>query len=80
MMGPRTLLAAGVLVLELCQVVDIFVDDNPQVIGLAALSHIGLRKRSRHFEMVDGLREAEKDGRSGEVRTTDVVIKKGGAD
>lgn len=59
MMEPRTLLAAGVLVLELCQVVDIFVDDDPQVVRLAVRGHIGLGESSRHDVLRGCVREAE---------------------
>lgn len=40
----HTLLAAGMLVGELGQVVDILVDDDVEVVGLVVLGHIGGRE------------------------------------
>jgi len=49
----HTLLAARVFVLELGQVVYIFVDDDPEVVGFVVRRHVGGRKSLRHFECVN---------------------------
>ena len=43
-----TLLSSGVLVLELREIVDIVVHDDPEVVGLLVRGHIACGERSRH--------------------------------
>lgn len=45
----RTLLAARVFILELCQVVDILVNDDVEVVGLVVRRDVGGRESLRHF-------------------------------
>lgn len=40
-----TLLAARMVVLELCEIVDILVDDDPQAVGLVVAGDVGGRER-----------------------------------
>jgi hypothetical protein len=52
----RTLLPARVFILELGKIVDILVNDDPEVVCLVVGGHIGRREALRHDVLVRGER------------------------